>query len=99
MAMPYRKDSAEWYLSSATIDAMPRTDHDIEQDALSLPANLRLRLARKLLSSVPGSVTPRAADDADLELARKRAAEIDSGQVETKDYRSEMDQIRSFLRQ
>ena len=78
---------------------MARTDLDIEQDALSLPANLRLRLARKLLCSVPGSVAPLTDDAAALELARKRAAEIDSGQLETLDYHSEMNRIRSLLRQ
>ena len=76
---------------------MANADASLEDQALALPSSMRLRLARRLLSSVKGSVVPDLTDaDAD-QLAKARAEEIENGSVEALDYREEMEQIRQSL--
>lgn len=75
------------------------TQAEIEQVALKIPAKARLRLAAKLLASVPGSARFVLSDSEALDLAERRAAELDSGSVKGLDYRTEMDHIRASLDQ
>jgi hypothetical protein len=72
-------------------------ESEIERDALKIPAHARLRLAAKLLASVPGSSRARLSEKRALDLAEKRAAELDSGEVQGLDYREEMQRIRDTL--
>lgn len=64
---------------------------------MGFSANARLRLAAKLLANVPDSSSPVLSDNAALDLAEKRAAELDSGEVEGLDYRAEMQRIHASL--
>jgi hypothetical protein len=72
-------------------------EHDIERRALEIPPEARLRLAAKLLSSVPNTARSSLSEEEALDLAEKRAEELDSGNVKGLDYREEMDRIRSLL--
>lgn len=71
------------------------SETEIERNAMEFSANARLRLAAKLLASVRDSSRPVLSDNAALDLAEKRAAELDSGGVEGLDYRAEMRRIRA----
>ncbi|HET7314113.1 MAG TPA: addiction module protein [Salinisphaera sp.] len=70
---------------------------EIERHALEIPPEARLRLAAKLLSSVPNTARSSLSEEQALDLAEKRAEELDSGKVAGLDYREEMDRIRSSL--
>lgn len=76
---------------------MAEVDAELMNQALSLPSSLRLRLAKRLLSSVRGSVSPDLDEDEATQLARGRARELGSGAAESLDYRQEMVRIRSSL--
>jgi len=65
--------------------------------ALGIPPESRLRLAAKLLSSVNGAVRPILSEEEALDLAEKRAKELDHGEVIGLDYREEITRIRSTL--
>jgi hypothetical protein len=72
-------------------------EHDIGRRALEIPPEARLRLAAKLLSNVPSTARSSLSEEEALDLAEKRAEELDSGKVTGLDYREEMDRIRSSL--
>jgi hypothetical protein len=72
-------------------------EYEVERRALGIPPEARLRLAAKLLSSVPGTVRTRLSEEHALDLAEKRADELDSGKVAGLDYREEIGRIRSSL--
>lgn len=71
----------------------------IERLALGIPPEARLRLAAKLLSSVEGAARPSMSEEEALNLAEKRAEELDHGEVTGLDYREEITRIRSSLSQ
>jgi hypothetical protein len=73
------------------------TEIDIERRALEIPPEARLRLAAKLLSSIPDTARPSLNEEQALDLAEKRAEELDNGKVMGLDYREEIDRIRSSL--
>lgn len=73
------------------------SETEIEQSALEIPAKARLRLAAKLLASVPDSSRPAISESEALDLAERRAAELDSGEVKALDYRKEMNRIRASI--
>lgn len=73
------------------------SENTLEQDALQIPPDERLRLAAKLLASVPDSHRPALSKEEALELAEKRAEELDNGDVEGLNYREEMKRIRESL--
>jgi hypothetical protein len=73
------------------------SEAEIERDALQFPEEARLRLAARLLASVPGSSRPSLSEEEALNLAEKRAAELDSGEVKGLDYRKEIQRIRKSL--
>jgi hypothetical protein len=75
------------------------TEIDIECRALEIPADARLRLAAKLLSSVPGAPRLNLNEEQALDLAEKRAEELDSGKVTALDHREEIIRLRSSLSQ
>lgn len=75
------------------------TETEIERNALKIPATARLRLAARLLASVPASSRSSLSEEAALDLAEQRAAEIDNGKVEGLDYHEEMQRIRASLNQ
>jgi hypothetical protein len=72
-------------------------EDDIERRALEIPPEARLRLAAKLLSSVPSTARSSLSEQEVLDLAEKRAEELDSGNVAGLDYREEMKRIRQSL--
>jgi|AntDeeMetagen681_2_1112603.scaffolds.fasta_scaffold21765_2 hypothetical protein len=74
-----------------------QSEIQLERDALSSPVSARLRLATKLLASVPDSSRPRLNEEQALELAERRAMELDNGEVQGLDYRDEMRRIRDSL--
>lgn len=74
-----------------------RTEIDLENDALKIPADARLRLAAKLLASVPDSTRSNLSDQAALDLAQQRARELDTGEKTALDYHDEMKRIRDSL--
>jgi hypothetical protein len=74
-----------------------QSEIDIERRALEIPPEGRLRLAAKLLSSVLGAARPSLNEEQALDLAEKRAKELDSGAVTGLDYREEIARIRSSL--
>lgn len=74
-----------------------QSEHDIERRALEIAPEARLRLAAKLLSSAPSTARSSLSEEQALDLAEKRAEELDSGKVAGLDYRAEMDRIRSSL--
>lgn len=74
------------------------TEVQIEQSALEIPADARLRLAAKLLASVPGRLQPQLGGAEALDLAARRAAELDGGKVTGLDYRAQMDRVRASIR-
>jgi len=76
-----------------------QSETEIERDALKIPANARLRLAARLLASVPASARPSLNEEQALDLAQTRAVELDSGQTEALDYRQEMQRIRESITQ
>lgn len=71
------------------------SETQIEQDALQIPAKARLRLAAKLLASVPASSRPSLNEEQTLYLAEQRAAELDSGEVEGVDYSEVTQRLRN----
>lgn len=73
------------------------SETEVERNALRIPANGRLRLAARLLASVPSSSRSSLSEKEILDLAEQRAAELDSGEVESRDYREEMKRIRASL--
>lgn len=73
------------------------TEAEIERNALNIPATARLRLAARLLASVPASHRSALGDKEALDLAEQRAAEIDSGEVQSLDYHEQMQRIRASL--
>jgi hypothetical protein len=74
-----------------------QSEIDIERRALEIPPEARLRLAAKLLSSVPDTAYSSLTEEQALDLAEKRADEMDNGKVTGLDYREEIDHIRSSL--
>jgi len=73
------------------------TETEIERNALKIPASARLRLAARLLASVPASSRSALSEEEALDIAEQRAAEIDSGKVKGLDYHEEMQRIRASL--
>lgn len=76
---------------------MANVETQLEDQALALPSPLRLRLAKRLLSSVKGSAGPDLTEDEANQLARSRADELDSGAAKSLEYRQEMARIRKSL--
>lgn len=70
---------------------------EIERHALKIPPDARLRIAAKLLSSVPLTARSSLSEEQALDLAQKRAAEMDSGVVPGLEFHEEMERIRSSL--
>lgn len=73
------------------------SETELERDALRISEDDRLRLAAKLLASVPGSSRPSLSQEDAVKLAVKRADEFDEGKVEGLNYRKEMKRIRESL--
>lgn len=72
---------------------------ELERDALKISVDARLRLAAKLLASVPGPFRVGIGEEQALDLAEARATELDSGEVEGLSYPDEMQRIRKSLPQ
>jgi len=74
------------------------TTDDLLSDALQLPAKERARLAHELLLSLEESTGPDT--DADwAEELKRRADEVISGKVQTRDAREVLDEVRARLRE
>lgn len=87
-----------YLLTSVKIKGMKsQTVDGIERLALGIPPEARLRLATKLLSSVNDATRLSLSEAEALDLAEKRAEELDRGDVKLLDYREEMTHIRSSL--
>lgn len=74
-----------------------RTELDLENDALKISPDARLRLAARLLASVPDGTHSNLSEQAALDLAERRARELDTGEKTALDYREEMKRIRNTL--
>jgi hypothetical protein len=74
-----------------------QSEIDIERRALEISPEARLRLAAKLLSSVQDATRPSLSEEQALDLAEKRAEELDNGTAKGLDYREEIARIRSSL--
>lgn len=70
---------------------------ELERHALRIPEDDRLRLAAKLLASVPGSSRATLSQKDAVKLAVKRAEELDEGKVKGLNYRNEMKRIRELF--
>jgi putative addiction module component (TIGR02574 family) len=74
------------------------TTDDLLSDALQLPLKERARLAHELLLSLEESAGPDA--DADwAEELKRRADEVISGKVQTRDAREVLDEVNALLRE
>ena len=78
-------------------DMSKRTEMDLENDALKIPPDARLRLAARLLASVPSATRSSLSEQAALDLAERRARELDTGEKTALDYHDEMKRIRDTL--
>jgi len=74
------------------------TTDDLLSDALQLPPRERARLAHELLLSLEEATEPGA--DADwAEELKRRADEVISGKVQTRDAREVLDELSARLRE
>jgi len=74
-----------------------RSKHGLENDELKIQADARLRLAARLLASVPVPERSTLSAKQALDLAEQRALELDRGEVRSLDYRNEIEKIRQSL--